>query len=61
MKYLGLVAVGLVIAGCVEADTPDKFKSERVAYAQFKIYRTIDTENNVACYTTYDTISCVKL
>jgi len=61
MKYLTLILVGLFIAGCVEADTPGKFKTEDIGYAYWNIRRTVDTDYNVACYTHREMISCVKL
>ncbi|MCY1447191.1 hypothetical protein D9M71_637970 [compost metagenome] len=61
MKVVGLIALGLCIAGCVQADEPYKFKSEKVAYLNYSVYRTVDTELNVACYASYSSISCVKL
>lgn len=61
MKTFGLIVLGLLITGCVEADAPLKFTSEKVANPAYSVYRFVDTELNVACYATYQTLSCVKL
>lgn len=61
MKYLNIGILGLLLVGCVQADTPLKFKSELIGEANYKIFRTVDNELNVACYHYYTSVSCVKL
>jgi len=61
MKYLAMVAVGLVIAGCVEADSPVKFKTEDIGYPFYSLKRTVDEDYKVVCYTHTNMVSCVKL
>lgn len=61
MKVFGLIALGLFIAGCVQADDGQRFTSVKVANPNYNAYRFIDTELNTACYVTVQAISCVKL
>lgn len=61
MKVFGLLALSLLVVGCVEADSPPKFQSETVAEPYWRIVRTVDLDYKVACYTHRETISCVKL
>jgi hypothetical protein len=61
MKVFGLIILGLFIAGCVQADSGHKFKSEKVAYANYSVYRFVDTEFNTVCYASAQSVSCVKL
>jgi hypothetical protein len=61
MKTFGLIALGLLIAGCVQADSQERFKSEEVSHPNFTVYRFIDTETNIVCYTHSKSIACIKL
>lgn len=61
MKYVNIGLLGLLLVGCVQADTPYRFKSEEIANPNYRLYRVIDTDLNVACYATYTSVSCVKL
>lgn len=61
MKYFSIGFLGLLLIGCVQADTPIRFKSELVANPNYRLNRVIDTELNVVCYTHVEALSCVKL
>lgn len=61
MKVFGLILLGLLVVGCVQADSPVKFKQEVVAEPYWQLHRVVDEDYKVVCYTHRESLSCVKL
>lgn len=61
MKVFGLLALSLLVVGCVEADSRPKFQTEEIGEPYWTIRRTVDLDYKIVCYTHRETISCVKL